>query len=165
MGTLSLSNANSPTKNWGPSPATEPIKQEEGRADDFVDASLSLPVKFEANSGVSLRVVKEEEEQLLEPVKDEKADDLLGASSSIPIDLEAKNGDASLVSEVMKKEEEQLEEARLQAEEEEEARKREEAARLAFDPETRYNKLDELLSKTQLFSEFLLENMDKIADV
>ena len=162
MGTLSLSNANSPTKNWGPSPATEPIKQE-GRADDFVDASLSLPVKFEANSGVSLRVVKEEEEQLLEPVKDEKADDLLGASSSIPIDLEAKNGDASLITEVMKKEEEQLEKARLQAEEE--ARKREEAARLAFDPETRYNKLDELLSKTQLFSEFLLENMDKIADV
>ena len=162
MGTLSLSNANSPTKNWGPSPATEPIKQE-GRADDFVDAILSLPVKFEANSSVSLRVVKEEEEQLLEPVKDEKADDLLGASSSIPIDLEAKNGDASLITEVMKKEEEQLEKARLQAEEE--ARKREEAARLAFDPETRYNKLDELLSKTQLFSEFLLENMDKIADV
>ena len=165
MGTLSLSNANSiTTNNWEPSPATEPIKQE-GRADDFVDASLSLPVKFEANSGVSLRVVKEEEEQLLEPVKDEKADDLLGASSSIPIDLEAKNGNASLITEVMKKEEEQLEEARLQAEEEEEARKREEAARLAFDPETRYNKLDELLSKTQLFSEFLLENMDKIADV
>ena len=164
MGTLSLSNANSiTTNNWEPSPATEPIKQEEERADDFVDVSLSLPVKFEANSGVSLRVVKEEEEQLLEPVKDEKADDLLGASSSIPIDLEAKNGDASLITEVMKKEEEQLEKARLQAEEE--ARKREEAARLAFDPETRYNKLDELLSKTQLFSEFLLENMDKIADV
>ncbi|KAG2639728.1 ATP-dependent DNA helicase DDM1-like isoform X1 [Panicum virgatum] len=162
MGTLSLSNANSiTTNNWEPSPATEPIKQE-GRADDFVDAILSLPVKFEANSSVSLRVVKEEEEQLLEPVKDEKADDLLGASSSIPIDLEAKNGDASLITEVMKKEEEQLEKARLQAEEE--ARKREEAARLAFDPETRYNKLDELLSKTQLFSEFLLENMDKIAD-
>ena len=154
MGTLSLSNANSPTKNWGPSPATEPIKQEEERADDFVDVSLSLPVKFEASSGDSLPVVKEE-----------KADDFVNARSSIPIDLEAKNGDASLVSEVMKKEEEQLEEARLQAEEEEEAQKREEAARLAFDPETRYNKLDELLSKTQLFSEFLLENMDKIADV
>ena len=152
MGTLSLSNANSPTKNWGPSPATEPIKQEEERADDFVDVSLSLPVKFEASSGDSLPVVKEE-----------KADDFVNARSSIPIDLEAKNGDASLISEVMKKEEEQLEKARLQAEEE--ARKREEAARLAFDPETRYNKLDELLSKTQLFSEFLLENMDKIADV
>jgi len=152
MGTLSLSNANSPTKNWGPSPATEPIKQEEERADDFVDVSLSLPVKFEASSGDSLPVVKEE-----------KADDFVNARSSIPIDLEAKNGDASLITEVMKKEEEQLEKARLQAEEE--ARKREEAARLAFDPETRYNKLDELLSKTQLFSEFLLENMDKIADV
>ncbi|RLM87726.1 ATP-dependent DNA helicase DDM1-like [Panicum miliaceum] len=154
MGTLSLSNTNSiPTKNWGPSPATEPIKQEEERAHDFVDASLSLPVKFDANSADSLPVVKEE-----------KADDFVDASSSLPIDLEAKNGDASLITEVMKKEEEQLEEARLQAEEEEEARKREEAAGLAFDPETRYSKLDELLTKTQLFSEFLLENMDKIAD-
>ncbi|PVH63377.1 hypothetical protein PAHAL_2G017400 [Panicum hallii] len=154
MGTLSLSNANSiPTKNWGSSPATEPTKQEEERAHDFVDASLSLPVKFDANSADSLPVVKEE-----------KADDFVDASSSLPIDLEAKNGDASLITEVMKKEEEQLEEARLQAEEEEEARKREEAAGLAFDPETRYSKLDELLTKTQLFSEFLLENMDKIAD-
>ncbi|ONM08730.1 chromatin complex subunit A 106 [Zea mays] len=64
----------------------------------------------------------------------------------------------------MKKEEEQLEEARIKAEEEEEARKREEVAKLAFDPESRYSKLDELLTKTQLFSEFLLEKMDKIAD-
>ncbi|RCV09383.1 hypothetical protein SETIT_2G023300v2 [Setaria italica] len=164
MGTLSLSNADSiPTKNWGASPATGPIKQGEERADGFVDASLSLPVESEASD--TLHVVKEGEEQLLEPVKEEKADDdFFDASSSIPIDLEAKNGDASLITEVMKKEEEQLEEARLKAEEEEEARKREEAARLAFDPETRYNKLDELLTKTQLFSQFLLEKMDQIAD-
>ncbi|CAN6196774.1 unnamed protein product [Urochloa humidicola] len=122
MGTLSLSSADSiPTKNWVPSPATEPVKQE--NADDFFDAS-----------------------------------------SSLPIHLEAKNDDASLITEVMKKEEEQLEEARIKVEEEEEARKREEAARLAFDPEARYSKLDDLLTKTQLFSEFLLENMDKIAD-
>ncbi|TKW30316.1 hypothetical protein SEVIR_2G027800v4 [Setaria viridis] len=164
MGTLSLSNADSiPTKNWGASPATGPIKQGEERADGFVDASLSLPVESEASD--TLHVVKEGEEQLLEPVKEEKADDdFFDASSSIPIDLEAKNGDASLITEVMKKEEEQLEEARLKVEEEEEARRREEAARLAFDPETRYNKLDELLTKTQLFSQFLLEKMDQIAD-
>jgi ATP-dependent DNA helicase len=164
MGTLSLSDTDSiPTKNWGPPPATGPIKQGEGAADGFVDASLSLPVETEANG---VHVGKGEEEQLLEPAKEEKADgDFFDASSSIPIDLEAKNGDASLISEVMKKEEEQLEEARLKAEEEEEARKKEEAARLALDPETRYNKLDELLTKTQLFSEFLLKNMDRIADV
>ncbi|CAL5067246.1 unnamed protein product [Urochloa decumbens] len=125
MGTLSLSNVDSiPTKDWGASPAMEPVKQEE----------------------------------------EEKADDFFDASSSIPIDLEAKNGDATLITEVMKKEEEQLEVARIKEEEQEEARKREEAARLAFDPETRYSKLDELLTKTQLFSEFLLEKMDQIAN-
>ena len=119
------------------------------------------PVKFEANGGDALPVLKEEE-RLLEPVKDELADGIL---DSLPIDLEAKNGDASLITEAMKKEEEELEDTRLKAVEEEEARKREEAARLAFDPETRYNKLDELLSQTQLYSEFLLENMDRIAEV
>jgi len=118
------------------------------------------PVKFEANGGDALPVLKEEE-RLLEPVKDELADGIL---DSLPIDLEAKNGDASLITEAMKKEEEELEDTRLKAVEEEEARKREEAARLAFDPETRYNKLDELLSQTQLYSEFLLENMDRIAE-
>ncbi|KAF8713998.1 hypothetical protein HU200_027988 [Digitaria exilis] len=167
MGTLSLPNANPiPTKDWGPSPGASPIKQEEERANVFVDASLALPVTSEANSGDALPVAEEKKEQLLKPVKEEDAaDDFVDASSSLPIDLEAKNGDAALITEVMKKEEEQLEEARIKAEEEEEARKREEAARLAFDPETRYNKLDELLTKTQLFSEFLLEKMDQIADV
>ncbi|EER97913.1 hypothetical protein BDA96_02G022300 [Sorghum bicolor] len=136
MGTLSMSDA-IPAKNWDDS-----------------------PVKFEANGGDALPVLKEEE-RLLEPVKDELADGIL---DSLPIDLEAKNGDASLITEAMKKEEEELEDTRLKAVEEEEARKREEAARLAFDPETRYNKLDELLSQTQLYSEFLLENMDRIAE-
>ena len=138
-----------------------------------MDASSSLPVDLEINSASVHPVVEEEqllepvkeEEQLPEPVKEEEVDGFLDESLSVPIDLEAKNGDASLITEAMKKEEELLEEARIKAEEEEETRKREEAARLAFDPETRYNKLDELLSKTQLFSEFLLENMDKIADV
>ncbi|KAK3146253.1 hypothetical protein QOZ80_3BG0263630 [Eleusine coracana subsp. coracana] len=130
--------------------ATEASKQDE-KAEDFVDASTSLPV---------LKTVKEE---LLGAVK-ENDDDFVDASSNLPVDLEAKNGDASLITEAMKKEEEQLEAARVKAEEEEEARKREEAAKLAFDPEARYSKLDELLTKTQLFSEFLLEKMDAIAD-
>jgi ATP-dependent DNA helicase len=151
MGTLSMSDA-SPAKNWDASPV-----KFEANGGDARDAS---PIKFEANGGDTLPVLKEEE-RLLEPV-DEPADGIL---DSLPIDLEAKNGDASLITEAIKKEEEQLEDTRLKAEEEEEARKREEAARLAFDPETRYNKLDELLSQTQLYSEFLLENMDRIAEV
>lgn len=131
-----------------------------------MDASSSLPVDHEIDSAGVPPVVKavKDEEQLLEPVKQDKVDDE-DASLSIPIDLEAKNGDVSLITEAMKKEEEQLEEARIKAEEEEEARKREEAAKLAFDPKARYSKLDELLTKTQLYSEFLLEKMDKIADV
>jgi ATP-dependent DNA helicase len=151
MGTLSMSDA-SPAKNWDASP----VKFEANGG----DARDACPIKFEANGGDVLPVLKEEE-RLLEPV-DEPADGIL---DSLPIDLEAKNGDASLITEAIKKEEEQLEDTRLKAEEEEEARKREEAARLAFDPETRYNKLDELLSQTQLYSEFLLENMDRIAEV
>ena len=145
----------------------------EESSDDFVDASSSLPVDLEINSASVHPVVEEEqllepvkeEEQLPEPVKEEEVDGFLDESLSVPIDLEAKNGDASLITEAMKKEEELLEEARIKAEEEEETRKREEAARLAFDPETRYSKLDELLTKTQLFSEFLLQKMDQIADV
>jgi ATP-dependent DNA helicase len=128
-----------------------------------VDASSSLPVDLEIDSA-SKHPVKEEE-QLLEPVKEEEVDGFVDESLSMPIDLEAKNGDASMITEAMKKEEEQLEEVRIKAEEEEEARKREEATRLAFDPEAKYSKLDELLTKTQLFSEFLLQKMDQIADV
>ncbi|RLN16727.1 ATP-dependent DNA helicase DDM1 isoform X2 [Panicum miliaceum] len=148
-------------KNGNASLATEPTKQEES-SDDFVDASSSLPVDLEIDSA-SKHPVKEEE-QLLEPVKEEEIDGFVDESLSMPIDLEAKNGDASLITEAMKKEEEQLEEVRIKAEEEEEARKREEATRLAFDPEAKYSKLDELLTKTQLFSEFLLQKMDQIAD-
>lgn len=150
MGTLSTSDA-SPAKNWDVSP----VKFEAGEVQD------ASPIKLEANGSDTLPILKEEQ-RLLEPVKEALADRIF---DSLPIDLEAKNGDASLITEAMKKEEQQLEEARLKAQEEEEARKREEAARLAFDPEKRYNKLDELLSQTQLYSEFLLENMDRIAEV
>ncbi|KAL6635163.1 hypothetical protein ACP70R_027834 [Stipagrostis hirtigluma subsp. patula] len=95
---------------------------------------------------------------------EEDADNFVDVSSSLPIDLEAKDGDASLITQEMKKEDELLEEARIKTEEEEEGRKREEAARLAFDPEARYSMLDELLMKIQLFSEFLLEKIDQITD-
>ncbi|KAK3126290.1 hypothetical protein QOZ80_7AG0554390 [Eleusine coracana subsp. coracana] len=167
MGTLHMPMAEStPPKIRDASFATEPVKQEEVRADDFVDAGLSLPApKLEVKSSDAPHPHLVKEEELLDPVKQEQADDdFVDASSSLPIDLEAKNGDTSLITETMKKEEEQLEAERVKAEEEEEARKREEAAKLAFDPEKRYSKLNELLTKTQLFSEFLLEKMDKIAD-
>lgn len=167
MGTLHMPVAESTLpKSRDASFVTDPVKQEDVRADGFVDASLSLPAaEIEVKTGDAPRIHLVKEEELLEPVKEEQADDLLDASSSLPIDLEAKNGDTSLITEAMKKEEEQLEADRAKAEEEEEARKREEAAKLAFDPEARYSKLDELLTKTQLFSEFLLEKMDQIVDV
>ncbi|KAM0871534.1 hypothetical protein ACQ4PT_039338 [Festuca glaucescens] len=109
---------------------------------------------------------KGEKAGLLETLKvEDTADEFLDAPPSLPIDLEAKNGDATLITEVMAKEEEELCQARLKAEEEEEAREREEAARQAIDPKARFNKLDELLTQTQLYSEFLLEKMDQITDV
>lgn len=51
----------------------------------------------------------------------------------------------------------------LKAEEEEEEARKEEAARLDFDPETWCSKLDELVTKTNLFLEFLFEKKDQIA--
>ena len=103
----------------------------------------------------------EAEEQLLNSVREETADGFLDASSSLPIDLQAKNGDACFITEAMTKEEEQLYQARLKVEEEEEAKRREDA----IDPKARFSKLDELLTKTQLYSEFLFEKMEEITDV
>ena len=103
----------------------------------------------------------EAEEQLQNSVREETADGFLDARSSLPIDLQAKNGDACLITEAMTEEEEQLYEARLKVEEEEEAKRR----GAAIDPKARFSKLDELLTKTQLYSEFLLEKMEEITDV
>ncbi|KAL5210676.1 hypothetical protein ABZP36_006299 [Zizania latifolia] len=155
---------NSEAKNGDASLTVETIKQEENhfgasiekeKVDGYVDACSSLPANVEANNGYlgSLTV----------PVKEE-ADDFVDAISTPPVDLEAKNGDASLITEKMEEEEDKLHEARVKVEEEEEARKRADAARLAFDPNARFSKLDELLTQTQLYSEFLLEKMEHIAD-
>ncbi|XP_037460600.1 ATP-dependent DNA helicase DDM1-like [Triticum dicoccoides] len=103
--------------------------------------------KDEGNAGDSKREATED--QLLNSVREGESD-------------EFQDGVAGLVTEVMAKEEDELCQARLKAEEEEEARKRE--ARKAFDPNERFSKLDELLTKTQLFSEFLLERMEQITD-
>lgn len=78
--------------------------------------------------------------------------------------LEAKNGDASLISKAMAEEEEKLQEARVK--EESEINKRDEAeATAASMNETQFSKLDELLTQTQLYSEFLLEKMEDITFV
>jgi ATP-dependent DNA helicase len=107
--------------------------------------------KDEKNAGDSKREAAAD--QSLNSVREETADE----------SQDAEDGDVGLVTEVMAKEEEELYQARLKAEEEEEARKRE--AHKAFDPNERFSKLDELLTKTQLFSEFLLERMEQITDV
>jgi ATP-dependent DNA helicase len=155
MGTLHM--PSTPSKTGDASLATDPAKREEVSAADFADAGLSPPAAFE---------VKPSDAPHISPIKsEEQADGFVHGRSSVPIDLEAKNGDASLITQAMEKEEEELEAARARVEEEEEARKREEAAKLAFDPQARYSKLDELLTRTQLFSEFLLEKMDQIVHV
>lgn len=73
--------------------------------------------------------------------------------------LDAKNGDVSLLSESMKKEEENLIKARVK---EEEVNNPKEAPNLN---DLQFSKLDELLTQTQLYSEFLLEKIINITMV
>lgn len=69
---------------------------------------------------------------------------------------DAKNGDTSLLSRNMAEEEEKLFEARIR---EVQGKEPEEAPHLN---DTQFTKLDELLTQTQMYSEFLLEKMDDI---
>ncbi|XP_022985070.1 ATP-dependent DNA helicase DDM1 [Cucurbita maxima] len=73
--------------------------------------------------------------------------------------LEAKNGDSSLISKEMAEEEQKLLEARVKDEETEKLEDSKESAKLN---DNQFTKLDELLTQTQLYSEFLLEKMDDI---
>ncbi|KAL8128899.1 hypothetical protein V2J09_018054 [Rumex salicifolius] len=73
--------------------------------------------------------------------------------------FEANNGDSTLVSTDIAAEEEKLMEARVKEEEAGLEKATEEVAHLN---DTQFTKLDELLSQTQLYSEFLLEKMDDI---
>ncbi|XP_011097113.1 ATP-dependent DNA helicase DDM1 [Sesamum indicum] len=74
-------------------------------------------------------------------------------------DVEAENRNYSLVSRTMEEEEEKLLKDRLKEEEEEKANEPREEPHLN---DIQFTKLDELLSQTQLYSEFLLEKMDDI---
>ncbi|KAI3722793.1 hypothetical protein L2E82_33882 [Cichorium intybus] len=94
----------------------------------------------------SPKSVLEDEDICKEKVGVKKEDELF---------CEAKNGDASLISPVMAEEEEKLEQQRQQEDQNEEK----EPPTLN---NTQFTKLDELLTQTQLYSEFLLEKMDDI---
>lgn len=78
----------------------------------------------------------------------------------LPLELEAKNGDTFLITETMEKEEENLLHTRVKEENIEQ-----EVAENAWGSELRFSKLDELLTQTQLYSQFLLEKMDAITFV
>lgn len=75
---------------------------------------------------------------------------------------DAKNGVSLLISSAMAEEEEKLLEARIKEENLEVERKAGDSLHLN---ETKFTKLDELLTQTQLYSEFLLEKMDDITFV
>lgn len=75
--------------------------------------------------------------------------------------LGAKNGDSSLISEAMAQEEEHL----LKIREDEENAKCAASAEAPDLNDMQFNKLDELLTQTQLYSEFLLEKMEDITKV
>ncbi|KAL8240546.1 hypothetical protein R6Q59_013901 [Mikania micrantha] len=72
--------------------------------------------------------------------------------------LDAKNGDSYLISDAMAEEEKKLEHQRHLEEE------NEEKAPVPSLNDTQFTKLDELLTQTQLYSEFLLEKMDDITN-
>lgn len=73
--------------------------------------------------------------------------------------FDPENGDSSLISKTMILEEEKLLEKRVK---EEDNTNELEAPQLN---DTQFNKLDELLTQTQLYSEFLLEKMEDISKV
>lgn len=76
--------------------------------------------------------------------------------------LTAKNGDSSLILKAMTEEEEKLLDARVKEEDVEQENNSEEPPEL---DDNQFTKLDELLTQTQLYTEFLLEKMDDITFV
>ncbi|XP_057975247.1 ATP-dependent DNA helicase DDM1 [Malania oleifera] len=75
------------------------------------------------------------------------------------LSLDAKNGDSSLISRTMEEVEEKLLEARVKEEDAENVPESNDALHLN---DIQFTKLDELLTQTQMYSEFLLEKMDDI---
>lgn len=104
-------------------------------------------------------VTSEEEEK--PQVDGNRKEVVFEEDSSLPLEFEAKNGDTSLITEAMAHEEVKLLESRVM----EEMKTKQEEALDAQNPNFRFSKLDELLTQTQLYSEFLLEKMDDITFV
>lgn len=73
--------------------------------------------------------------------------------------IDAKNGDSSLISSAMAEEEKKLLESRVKKQDVEEVKEPKEALHLN---DSQFTKLDELLTQTKMYSEFLLEKMDNI---
>ncbi|PIN06882.1 DNA repair protein, SNF2 family [Handroanthus impetiginosus] len=90
-------------------------------------------------------------------LEDEDCKENLGVKLEDKIDAESR--DCSLISKTMEEEEEKLQEERLKEEEEEKEIEPKEEPHLN---DIQFTKLDELLTQTQLYSEFLLEKMDDI---
>ncbi|KAK6922725.1 SNF2, N-terminal [Dillenia turbinata] len=99
-----------------------------------------------------------EDEDMIKEKDAVKLEDLNVNEESLDA-LEVKNEDSSLISKSMAAEEEKLLETRVREEDAENLEGCEEVAKLT---ESQFTKLDELLTQTQLYSEFLLEKMDDI---
>ncbi|MCD7465632.1 Chromatin remodeling factor DDM1b [Datura stramonium] len=109
-----------------------------------------------ADDGVKDKTVADSPVSVLEDEDNGKEE--LAVKSEEEVILSPENGDATHIPEYMAKEEELLIRARAK-EEEEQLNKLKEAPILN---DTQFTKLDELLTQTQLYSEFLLEKMDNI---
>uniref|UniRef100_A0A1J3JV51 ATP-dependent DNA helicase DDM1 n=1 Tax=Noccaea caerulescens TaxID=107243 RepID=A0A1J3JV51_NOCCA len=113
------------------------------------DSEMAVDGKTEKDaSGNSPNSVLSEEENREEKTATVAEEEMLGA----------KNGDSSLISEAMAQEEEHL----LKIREDEEKAKCAASAEAPDLNDMQFNKLDELLTQTQLYSEFLLEKMEDI---
>ncbi|MQL83341.1 hypothetical protein Taro_015830, partial [Colocasia esculenta] len=122
------------------------------KSEDAVDSPTSV---LEDSPTPVMNTRKEEEKCKLE-----NADACKNENGVLQVDdlllLDAKNGDTSFISKVMADEEEKLFEKRMMEEDVDGENKGVQDRNLQF------SKLDELLTQTQLYSEFLLEKMDNI---
>ncbi|XP_038983531.1 ATP-dependent DNA helicase DDM1 isoform X2 [Phoenix dactylifera] len=129
-----------------------------GKNDGTADSPTSVLEDEEMCNGQATGGVTSEEEEKPQVDGNRKNGVAFEEDSSLPLEFEAKNGDTSLITEAMTQEEEKLLEARVK----EDMKIKQEEAQDAQNPNFRFSKLDELLTQTQLYSEFLLEKMDDI---
>ncbi|KAJ8493038.1 hypothetical protein OPV22_014759 [Ensete ventricosum] len=124
-----------------------------------VDGAADSPTSVLEEEGIcnAKAVVTASEEEEKSQIVSHGESVVAEEDTALPIEFEAKNGDTSLITDAMEKEEEKLLDARMK-----EAKVKQEMPQDIDDHELRFSKLDELLTQTQLYSEFLLEKMDDI---